>query len=239
MNTLKLKRCFFIAAAIALLAVFVAAPSGAGDLNWKLRGDYAFNSGGACVFASIGFELNSSTGKWGRKPLGAPYPGTSYNYAIQGVFSFDGHGGFTFNGEALHLFLDPFLFPPPPSPPAPPYSLWPPYETFKYPVNNVNAVGTGEYAVINEANGLFVEITFTTLNFTNPDMSPPLDLTAKGFTFRGRLDTFAGAGIVFLSSTNETPQDVLGGSYQGAQRICNGSGNMVKLSPRNNWLLSK
>ena len=227
MKNSRITKCCFIAAAIGLLVVFVAAPSGAGDLKWKLRGDYAFNSGGACVFAIGGFALDTTTGKWGRKPLGGPpIPGTSYNYAIQGVFSFDGHGGFAFNGEALHIFLDPY--PPPPN--TSPY--------YMYPLNDVIAVGTGEYAVNNEANGLFVEITFDSLNFTNLNMDPQLNLTAKGFTFRGRLDTVAGGGNVFLSSTNETPQDVLG-SYPGAQRVCNGSGNMVKLSPRNNWLLSK
>jgi hypothetical protein len=227
MKNSRITKCRFIAAAIGLLVVFVAAPSGAGDLKWKLRGDYAFNSGGACVFAISGFELDSKTGKWGRKPLGAPDPGTSYNYAIQGVFSFDGHGGFTFNGEALHIFLDPYL--PPPNT----------YLYYMYPLNDAIAVGTGEYAVNNEANGLFVEITFDSLTFTNPNMIPQLNLTAKGFTFRGRLDTVAGGGNVYLSSTNKIPQDVDGGPYPDAQRVCNGSGNMVKLLPRNNWLLSK
>ena len=42
MKKVKGMNYYFVAASIALLAVFVAAPAGAGDLNWKLRGDYTF-----------------------------------------------------------------------------------------------------------------------------------------------------------------------------------------------------
>ena len=61
MNNLKVKRCFYIVAAIALLTVFVVAPAGAGDLNWKLRGDYAWNSTSTCSSASWGFDTTTNT----------------------------------------------------------------------------------------------------------------------------------------------------------------------------------
>ena len=45
---------YFIAAAIALLAVLVAAPAGAGNLNWKLHGDYTYNVAATCAHAACG-----------------------------------------------------------------------------------------------------------------------------------------------------------------------------------------
>ena len=55
MKNSRITKCCFIAAAIAILAVFTAAPVGARELNWKLRGDYAWNSTSTCASASWGF----------------------------------------------------------------------------------------------------------------------------------------------------------------------------------------
>ena len=60
LNSLKMTKSCFIAAAIALLAVFVAAPAGAGDLNWKLRGDYTYNVAGNCAHAVCGQVIEAN-----------------------------------------------------------------------------------------------------------------------------------------------------------------------------------
>ncbi len=62
MNNLKLSKCCLIAVAVALLAVFVAAPAGAGDLDGRLRGDYTYNVAATCANAACG--INQTTGKY-------------------------------------------------------------------------------------------------------------------------------------------------------------------------------
>jgi hypothetical protein len=226
MNNLKLKRCFFITAAIALLAVFLAVPAGAGDLNWKLKGDYAWTSTGTCASASCGFDTNQIPGP-NRNLQSCPGPlpvaiGVSYNYAIQGKFSFDGHGGFDFNGEVLSIMLEPY--PNPATIPPLPTSA-----NFKSPIHHFEAEAAGTYVVDDEADELFVEIKFDYLKIIG---TPYL---FKGATFRGRLTSNSVGSVVFLSATSPVPEDVVGYPFPNMQRICNATGSMVKLSPRKNW----
>ena len=219
MNNPRITKCCLIAAAIAILAVFTAAPVGARELNWKLRGDYAWNSTSTCASASCGFDTNQIPGP-NRNLQSCPGPlpvaiGISYNYAIQGKFSFDGHGGFDFSGEVLGIMLEPYPNPAI-SPPLPTSS------NFRFPVHHYEMECTGTYVVDDEG---VVGITFASCG---------VGTTFEGATLQGRLDTVTGTSIVFLSNTSPTIEDV-NGFPTPVQRICNATGSMVKLSPRKNW----
>ena len=233
MNNSIMTKFSFIAAAIALLSVFMAAPAGAGDLNWKLKGDYTWNSTGTCASASCGFDttqqipgpkrnLGPCTGP-GPGPVTIPGTGISYNYTIQGEFSFDGQGNFDFRGETLSIMLEPYRSTPEPATSG----------NFTSPIHHVFAEGTGTYIVDLEADELFVEIKF------NSFKSGPYVFT--GATFRGRLTPSSVGSVVFLSTTSPIPEDV-DSLYPATfplppnlQRICNATGSMVKLSPGRNW----
>ena len=54
MNNSKITKCCLIAVAIALLAVFVAVPAGAGGLDRRLFGDYTYNVAATCAHAACG-----------------------------------------------------------------------------------------------------------------------------------------------------------------------------------------
>jgi hypothetical protein len=92
----------FIAAAIALLVVAMAVPAGAGDLNRLLTGDYAFSSSENCAEANGYFDaaLNRNPDPPGRIS-------TTSTASVEGVTSFDGHGGLTFRGKILLVTHDP------------------------------------------------------------------------------------------------------------------------------------
>jgi hypothetical protein len=221
MNNQKITKCYLIATAIAILAVFTAAPVGARELNWKLKGDYAWNSTSTCASATLGFDPTTL----GRLPLPippenppSPVPGISYNYAVQGVLSFDGHGVLNFKkGEVLSIMLEPYPNPAT-NPPLPTSS------NFRFPVRQFEEMEcTGTYVVDDEG---VVGITFTSCG-----VAPQ---TFDGATLQGRLDTVTGTSIVFLSNTLPTIE-VVGGTGSSVQRICNATGSMVKLSPRKNW----
>jgi hypothetical protein len=227
MNNLKLKRCFFIATAIAILAVFTTAPVGAGDLNWKLRGDYAWNATSTCASATSGFTadpfpLRKAIGGSSPDDTHPPDKGISYNYSVQGKFSFDGHGVFDFEGEVLSIMLEPYRA-------TPEEEEKNTYKNFKSPVHPLALDGNGIYTIANEADGLFVAITFSNIKV------PGTGIEFNGAIVRGRLDTVMGTSIVFLSTTSPIPEEVIGLSPTPAERICNGTGSMVKLSPRKNW----
>ena len=107
MNNLKLSKCCFIAVAVALLAVFVAAPAGAGDLDRRLFGDYAYNIAATCAHAACGERLPiESTRGFTPDTLALRVPGSqkSNSYNIQSVIRFDGLGKFTLNGR-VWLFV--------------------------------------------------------------------------------------------------------------------------------------
>jgi hypothetical protein len=228
MNNPRITKCCLIAAAIAILAVFTAAPVGARELNWKLRGDYAWNSTSTCASAPWGFGQTVSPTppfmpvfrKPSNPPQGQPVldpaPGISYNYSVQGVLSFDGHGVLNFkNGEVLSIILEPY-----PNP-----AINPPLPTssnFRFPVHHYEMECTGTYVVDDEG---VVGITFASCG---------VGTTFEGATLQGRLDTVTGTSIVFLSNTSPTIEDVHGFPTP-VQRICNATGSMVKLSPRKNW----
>ena len=159
----------------------------------------------------------------GRKPQpdGKTATGISYNYAVQGEFSFDGQGNFEFKGETLSIMLEPYRSTPEPT-----------SSNFTSPIHHIGAEGTGTYIVDLEADDLFVEIKFTSFK------SGPYVFT--GATFRGRLTSSSVGSVVFLSTTSPIPEDVdsLSPSFPlppNMQRICNAAGSMVKLSPGRNW----
>jgi hypothetical protein len=233
MNNLKITKCCFIVAAIALLAVFVAAPAGAGNLNWKLRGDYTYNVAATCAHAACG--INPTTVKFdcqtapGFNPvtLALRVPGSqkSYSYNVQGVMHFDGHGKYTLKGEILVIRTSLGINPP------------------DIPVTQLDLDADGTYVVDSKDNGLFVDITFPTYTATVKSSGP-----YQGFvynfsgpvTLRGRLDTVEGGGTVIISQTvpeiEELEIMVPPGVGMNEQRICNPTGSLVQLSPRKNWL---
>jgi hypothetical protein len=231
MDSLKSRWVFFGAAVIALLVLFVSAPVGAGDLRWKLNGKYALTMTGTCAASTSGFNESTSPGP-GRNLIPIPIPNTnpvqytytpapgiSYTYAIQGDFSFDGHGNFEFvNGEVMSVILEPY---PNPAtiPPLPTSS------NFTSPIHHFESVGDGIYTLVHKGDELFVEIVFE--NFTPPGQTVP---NFKGATFRGRLTSGSVGSTVFLTSTSPAPENVLPSPTM--QRICNAFGSMVKLSPQ-------
>ena len=230
-----IKYCF-IAAAIALLAVFVAAPVGAGDLNWKLRGDYTYNVAATCAHAACGLD---QAGKYdcqdpltrGFNPvtlaLREPGKQKSYSYNVQAVIHFDGHGNSTVKGEVLvirtSLGTNPIA---------------------DIPANQGDLECHGTYIVDSKDNELFVDITST--NCTNKITSGQFGL--MGFTqelsgpitVRGRLDTFTGTSIVIIGNTLPYIEELevtapTSSAGLKEQRICNNTGSIVKLLPRKNW----
>jgi hypothetical protein len=103
MNQKKGIKVGFIAAAIALLVVAVAVPAGAGDLykkhdlNRLLQGDYEANSSFVCAIARSGFNEETLV-----RADGQP----TYSGSTQGVFHYDGHGNYSFQGKALTVTHD-------------------------------------------------------------------------------------------------------------------------------------
>jgi len=219
--------------------VFVAAPTGAGDLNWKLRGDYTYNIAGTCARAGCSpdqagkYDCQSESTR-GFNPatlaLRVPASQKSDSYKVQSVVHFDGHEKFTLKGEGLSIRLSPGTAPP------------------DIPANQFDLNCDGTYKVNSDGNGLFVDITFTKctsmiksgffgqLGFTQEISGPT--------TLRGRLDTSTESSPVTISNTIPyieemevtyvlSPFDFLIGSKE--QRICNNMGSIVKLSPRKNW----
>jgi hypothetical protein len=231
MNTSKISKCCLIAAAIALLAVFVAAPAGAGGLDRRLYGDYAYNVAATCVRAACGQSAPNTPYDCGSYPGFDPVslvllrsPQKSDGYNIQSVIRFDGLGKFTLNGEGLAIRL---------SPGTPPLDI---------PANQFDLICDGTYTVDSGGNEKFVNITFEGCTSTiksglfrgyKQDYSGPI-------TVRGRLDAGTGSSPVIISNTIPYIEEIevidapsflsfLIGSKE--QRICNNTGSMEKLSP--------
>jgi hypothetical protein len=225
---------YFIVAAIALLAVFVAVPVGAGNQDRRLFGDYTYNIAATCVHAVCGqldgkFDCQSpSTRGFDPVTLALREPGTqkSYSYNIQSVIQFDGRGKFTLNGEGLVIRSSLGTNLP------------------DIPANRFGLDCDGTYTVDSVGNEQFVDITFEgctatiksglfgLLGFTQ-NISGPI-------TARGRLDAGTGSSPVIISNTIPyieelevtaalEPLTSLIGSKE--QRICNNMGSMEKLSP--------
>ncbi len=234
MNNSIMKKYHFIAAAIALLAVFVAAPVGAGDLNWKLRGDYTYNVAATCAHAVCGKPVDPPNAPYdcdtfpGFNPftlaLRVPKSQKSYSYKVQGVMHFDGRGKWTLKGEILNIRT----------------SLGTNPDT-DIPVTQMDLDAGGTYVVDSVGNGLFVDITSPTYTVT---LKSGVVLKFSGpITARGRLDTVTGSSTVIISQTIpeiEEQEIIVAPSTpplgMKEQRICNGTGSLVKLSPRKNWL---
>jgi hypothetical protein len=220
MNKIKGMKYYFIAATIALLAVFVAVPAGAWDLNGKLRGDYSYNLAANCTTAPCLCE-DEVTYDCGECPafnpdftLTVPESQKYGSYNLAALITFNGHKNFTFKGEGLFINFPSDL-----------------------PVNPFELNCDGTYKVVSEKNGLFVEISF---NDCTSVVTSGLykDLTQKvsgQLTARGRLDTATGTISVNLSNIGPemVELDVIWPPYLPIkeQRICNYTGSMVKLLP--------
>ena len=74
MKKIKGMKYCFIAAAIGLLAVLIAAPAGAGNLSWKLHGDYTYNVAATCAHAACGQDLENNCCLSQNKPAGCNVP---------------------------------------------------------------------------------------------------------------------------------------------------------------------
>jgi len=243
-----MKYCF-IAVAIALLAVLVAGPAGAGNLNWKINGDYTYNVSATCAHAACGQIAENACCLSPNNPAGCTVPckyncdtlpgfnpvtlalrepgkQKSYGYNVQGVTHFDGHGNFTLKGEVLVIRTSLGTGQP------------------DIPANQADLDCDGTYIVGSKDNELFVDITFT--NCTSKITSGQFGV--MGFTQelsgpvtgRGRLDTFTGSSIVIIGNTLpyiEELEVTAPPPFKGMkeQRICNNAGSIVKLSPRKNW----
>ena len=227
MNNSKMKKYYFIAAAIALLAVFVAAPAGAGGhLDSKLHGKYAWNSTQDCALSLGGIDPDT----FERLPVrgtGGIILGITNTYVMQAEFSFKGNGEFDYEGKVLAIIHEPYRA----NPLVPFESML--NNFYVRPVISATMVGEGTYSVTHEGN---VGITFTKTTLTYPDGRNEV---YSGSTSQGRLDTATGSSIVFLSSTDPAVDNVYnvvdGDLVLKGQRICNGTGSMVKLSPWRYW----
>jgi hypothetical protein len=220
MNSLSIKKCFFIAAAIALFAVFMAVPAGAGGWERMLSGKYSLNTTGTCVAAVFGFDANTEPG-----PGRNAGPGVSYGYAVRGEISFYGHGKFEFIGKYLGTMTEPYG--------GDPLTL----SNFNSPVHAVDEMKcSGSYLVDHDGKELVAELTFDSCKFIFPTLGVK---EAKGGVLRGRLDTATGATLVFLTNTTPTPEDMVGYPSPVMQRICTAYGSMVKLSSERERCLKK
>ena len=232
MNNLKLSKCCLIAVAVALLAVFVAAPAGAGGLDRRLFGDYTYNVAATCANAACG--INQATGKYdcqsettrGFNPdnLALRVSGSqkSYSYNVQGVINFDGHGKWTLKGDILTLRTSLGTNP-----------------ITDIPVTQLALDADGTYVVDSVGNGLVVDITFP--NYTVTITSGPFQGLIENFsgpiTLRGRLDTVTGSSSVIITQTIpgvEELEIIVPPLGMNEQRICNNTGSIVKLSTRGN-----
>lgn len=117
MNT-KRRMSFCFVAVIVLLGMAVAVPAGAhGPNSKKLFGEYVLNLTANCAGCTGMFDTTTFG------PFGANLPicptgssASSYTWNTQGIFNFDGRGGFEFIGRYLAVPKDPMsiVFPPPP-----------------------------------------------------------------------------------------------------------------------------
>ncbi len=225
MNSSKITKCCFIAAAIALLAVFVAVPAGAGGLDRRLYGDYTYNVAATCAYAVCGPDQNGkydcqSTPGLNPDNLVRLITGRSQSYNVLGVIHFDGHGKSTLKGEVMTVRISPSTDP------------------VDIPATQSALDCVGTYVVDSEGNELFVDITFT--NCTGKIKQPAIlgawefNLTGST-TVRGRLDTVTGSSTVIISNTlpyiEELEYTAGPASGMKEQRICNNMGTIVKLSP--------
>jgi hypothetical protein len=215
-------------AAIVLLAVFIAAPAGAGEQERRLYGDYTYNVAATCVTAACDNQDCQSSSTWGFNPvtLALRVPGSqkSNSYNIQGVIRFDGLGKFTLNGEGLVNRL---------SPGTPPFDI---------PANQIDLICNGTYKINSVGNEKFVDITFEggTSTVKSGLFTGVVHEITGPITIRGRLDAGTGSSPVTLSNTFPYIEEMevsnapsfltfLIGSKE--QRICNNTASIEKLSP--------
>jgi hypothetical protein len=135
---------------------------------------------------------------------------------------FDGHGKWTLKGEILVIRTTVGSNPP------------------DIPANQFDLDADGTYVVDSVGNGLFVDITWPTYTVT---LKSGVVLKFSGpITSRGRLDTVTGSSTVIISHTIpeieeqeiiDAPLPSLLGMKE--QRICNGTGSLVRLSPWRYW----
>ena len=136
---------------------------------------------------------------------------------------FDGHGKWTLKGEILNIRTSLGTNP-----------------NTDIPVTQMDLDVAGTYVLDSVGNGLFVDITSPTYTVT---LKSGVVLKFSGpITARGRLDTVTGSSTVIISQTIpeiEEQEIIVAPSTpplgMKEQRICNGTGSLVQLSPWRNW----
>ena len=113
MKKIKGMKYYFIPAAIALLIVAVAVPVGAtgkGNNDRRLFGEYAVNWSQNCASCTQKF-LTAYSSPWvSNMPICPATPGWA-TLNVQGVYTFDGRGGFEFVGKYLAVLGAPMPVP--------------------------------------------------------------------------------------------------------------------------------
>jgi hypothetical protein len=236
MSKIKRIKYYFIAAAIALLAVAAAVPAGAGDsnvnchkqdLNRLLTGDYFQNNSFVCASAYGGFDTDLN-----RKTDPAGLISGNFSGSTQGITSYDGHGGFTFRGQVLTIAHDPGGSTAPLKSPISQYDMecWGTYQV------NQDLSTEGEYDCrIDPTAGPFL---------VNPPYPPEFYMVIEGLRQKGQLLGTAGNILALRSDTAPNVETVIGynfylptpngpvlvlGPIQLAERICTNSGTGMKI----------
>jgi len=224
MSRIKGMKYYFIAVAIALLVVAVAVPAGAWNLNRNLYGDYATNTSYVCAYSTFGFDPVTLQRKDSPDPkydiLSTFFPSITQVGSGQGVYSFDGHGGLTFEGQVLTVEQDRGGS----SAPTPfPVSQWAMVCTGTYEVDHdLSVTGTGDCKLTPKA---------------GPSASKPTYLKISGLEWKGQL--LGGTiGSILLLRTDSEPNietvkimdipDFPGGTFT-MERICAASGTVMKI----------
>lgn len=219
---------YFIAAAIALLAVFVAVPVGAKgkkrDLNRLLTGDYSTNASFVCAEALGGFDGVN------RNPDPTDPPGLiskTLSGSTQGVVSYDGDGEFTFQGKVLSVAHDPGGSSTPLVSPVSQYDMecWGTYQ-----VNSDLSTG-GQYDC---------RIYPLAGPFTPPNYPPGFYMEIKGLRLKGQLLGTMGNIFHLRSDTEPNVEEIYVVNLFGpdpvkvAERICTNSGTAMKIVGKGN-----
>ncbi len=227
MNKIKGIKVCFITAAIALLAVFIAAPAGAWDLNRLLTGDYASNMSFVCASAYGNFDQDLN-----RNPDPPGLTSVMVSGSSQGVTSYDGHGGYTFRGQVLSLTHDPVGSTAPLKSPVSQYDM---ECRGTYKVNHdLSTEGEGDCRIDPSAGP-----------FTLPPYPPEFYMVINGVRSKGQLLGTMG-NILALRSDTETNVEtvdfynfpypgigIVPGPVKVLERICSSSGtNMKIVGPR-------
>lgn len=225
MKRIKGMKYYSIAAAIVLLAVFVAVPVGAKgkrhDLNRLLTGDYAANSSFVCAEAIGGFDED-----FNRNPDPTGFISKTFSGSYQGVISYDGEGGLTFQGQVLAVYHDPGVSSAP----------------LVSPVSQGDMKCWGTYQVNQDlSTGSEMECEFYPLAgpFAPPSYPANFYIGIKGLSVKGQLLGTMGNILVLRSDTEPNVEELYFYNFapipvKVAERICTSSGTAMKIVGKGN-----